>query len=198
MVLGWRIRPDYTLFLHAGLLFHAQVAATNSLGTGTESALTSTAVAAFKPAIPTSLVAAGGPSRATLTYAPATGAVWYEARILAATSAWAVTTTELVPFAPCPLSTLPTGCTAVRTVTVGAASLRSFDVPLSAFRNRAGQYTFQVRAVDTNGVPGDWSAASDGVTVGKRNGCFVHDFKDGAEIRLPVHAALRPCHSSRH
>ena len=126
-----------------------------------------TPVAAYMPATPTDLTAAGLADKATLTFMPTAGAVWYEAAIHAATGDWRVATDALALFAPCSLSAAPDGCTAVRQVSVEGNDKLAFDVPLSAFSYRDGQYAFKVRAVDANGVPGDWSDASAAVTVGE-------------------------------
>lgn len=146
-----------------------QVAAVNSLGAGADSSLYDTAVAAYKPAVPQQLVATPGANTATLTFAPAAGAVSYEAAILPATGDWRVPTDALAPYAPSTVQPID-----------GTAKL-TFDVPLSAVAYRDGQYKFQVRAVDANGVRGDWSAESGPVTVGEcgpslwgeRTGCDV-------------------------
>lgn len=145
----------------------AQVVAVNSLGDGpTPSEMTSTALAAYMPDAPTSLTATGDRAKATLTFTAPSGAVWYEARALAPTGdSWAVTTASaLAPFAPCPLSQPVAGCAALTTPGTGQ---RQFNVPLAALANLDGRYKFQVRAVDANGVPGEWSAESGIVTVGE-------------------------------
>lgn len=145
-----------------------QVVPVNSLGEGTASDLTSgTPVAAYMPATPNDLTAAGTADKATLTFMPTAGAVWFEAAIHAATGDWRVVTDALAQFAPCPLSAPTDGCTAVRQVTVEGTDKLQFDVPLSAFSYRDGQYAFKVRAVDANGVPGDWSDVSAAVTIGE-------------------------------
>lgn len=133
------------------------MAAINALGTGDFSGLTDAAVAAYKPATPTSLVATGHTDRATLTFLPTAGAVSFEAAILPATGDWRVATDALAPYAPL----------SVQTVDVGGTTKLTFDVPLSAFAYRDGQYTFKVRGLDANGVPGDWSSASTPVSVGE-------------------------------
>lgn len=134
-----------------------QVAASNTLGTGDYSGLTDTAVAAYKPATPASLVATGRTDRATLTFLPTAGAVSFEAAILPASGDWRVATDALAPYAP----------VSVQPVDVSGTNKLTFDVPLSAFAYRDGQYTFKVRGLDGNGVPGDWSSASDPVSVGE-------------------------------
>lgn len=133
------------------------MAAVNSLGAGADSSLYDTAVAAYKPSVPQQLVATPGANTATLTFVPAAGAVSYEAAILPATGDWRVPTDALAPYAPASVQQIDDSGTAKLT----------FDVPLSAFAYRDGQYKLQVRAVDANGVRGDWSAESDPVTVGE-------------------------------
>lgn len=148
MAIKWRSPPRCP---------HLQVAAINSLGTGPDSDLTSPAVAAYKPAMPTGLVVAGHTGSATLTFLPTAGAVSYEAAILPATGAWQVATDALAPYAP----------SAVQQISVDGTAKLTFEVPLSALAYRDGQYTFKVRAVDSNHVAGEWSSASNAVTVGE-------------------------------
>ncbi len=107
------------------------------------------------PDKPTGLTATGSGNKAVLAFTPPAGAVSYEVAILVATGdTWAVTAaSSLAPYAPA-------------SVTVSGAQ-RQFDVPLSALANLDGRYKFQVRAVDANGVRGDWSTESGAVTVGE-------------------------------
>ncbi len=129
--------------------------AVNSVGKSTASEMTDTPVAAYQPTAPTGLSAAGGAAMATLTFEPASGAVSYEAAIVAATGDWRIPTDALLPYAPASVQQ------------VESSTKLTFGVPLSAFAYRDGQYKFQVRAVDANGVRGDWSTASSAVTVGE-------------------------------
>ena len=121
------------------------------------------AVAAYMPDTPTNLVAVGGTDKATLSFTAPAGAVWYEATILAAGDWQVPSTISLAPYAPCPLSQPINTCGALGL----DAGKTAFDVPLSALAYRDGDYSFKVRAMDANGVPGDWITASGDVSVGE-------------------------------
>lgn len=120
-------------------------------------------VAAYMPDTPTNLVAVGGTSKASVSFTAPAGAVWYEAMILAAGDWQVPSTISLAPYAPCLLSQPINTCGSLRL----DAGKTAFDVPLSALAYRDGDYSFKVRAMDANGVPGDWSTASGDVSVGE-------------------------------
>lgn len=150
-----------------------------------------TPVAAYMPATPSGVSAAGFADMASLTFLPAAGAVWYEAAIHAATGDWRVAPDALALFAPCTLNAPADGCTELRQFTVDGVDQLAFAVPLSAFSYRDGQYAFKVRAVDANGVPGDWSDLSAAVTVGEP---AVGEADWGGVVAALHVAPMRPGH----
>lgn len=118
-------------------------------------------MAVGKPGTPTSLVAVGGTTAATLTLEPAAGAAFYEAAILKADG----TATTFAYVATCKAGQT-SGCSALSDVP--SSTQKTFSTPLAAFANVDNKYRFKLRAVDSNGVAGDWSNPTENaVTVGE-------------------------------